>query len=74
MQSLVIIHPLFQLPAWWTLFKPNIIAYKQHLYSKAEYTNTQQDFTVPKINLHLDMQGFWLVGLFCQKATKIIGP
>jgi hypothetical protein len=20
------------------------------------------------------MQGFWLVGLFCQKATKIIGP
>jgi hypothetical protein len=24
--------------------------------------------------LPLDMQGFWLVGLFCQKVTNIIDP
>ena len=38
-------------------------------YSKAEYTNTQQDLPVQG-SLHLDMQGFWLVDLFCQKAAK----
>jgi hypothetical protein len=70
MQSLIIIHP-FQLLARWNLSRPNIITCKQLLYSKAEYSNTQQDLTVPKI-IFLDMQGFWLVGLFFQKATKII--
>jgi hypothetical protein len=41
-------------------------------YSKAEYT--QQDLLVPKIKVPLDMQDFWLVGLFCQKEIKIVDP
>jgi hypothetical protein len=47
MQSLFVIHP-FQLPAGWKFSGPHItcITWKQHLYSKAEYTNTQQDLPV----------------------------
>jgi hypothetical protein len=42
MQSLVIIHP-FQLPVGWKFSGPHITCIKQHLNSKVEYTNTQQD-------------------------------
>jgi hypothetical protein len=63
-------HPL-QLPARWYLSKPNIPP-ENNIYGKVEYTNTQQDLHIPKINLPLDMQDFWLVGLFCQKATNTI--
>jgi hypothetical protein len=47
MQSLVIIHP-FQLRVGWKLSGPHItcITWKQHLNSKAEYTNTQKDLPV----------------------------
>jgi hypothetical protein len=47
MQSLILIHP-FQLPARWKFSGPHItyITWKQHLNSKAEYTNTQQDLPV----------------------------
>jgi hypothetical protein len=47
MPSLVIIHP-FQLPAGWKFSVPHItfITWKQHLKSKAEYTNTQQGLPV----------------------------
>jgi hypothetical protein len=69
-QSLVIIHP-FQLPDRWDLSRPNLVAHKQHLYSKIECTAR---LTRPKIKIPLDMQGLWLVGMFCQKATKIIDP
>jgi hypothetical protein len=49
MQSLVIIHP-FQLLAGWNFSKPHItrISWKQHLNSKAEYTNTQQGLPISK--------------------------
>jgi hypothetical protein len=54
MQSLVIIHP-FQLPAGWNFSRPHItcITWKQHLNSKAEYTNTQQGLPVQKKRLYL---------------------
>jgi hypothetical protein len=42
-------------------------------YNKTEYTNTQQNLPVKK-KLPLDMQNFWLVGLFCQKEYKVIDP
>jgi hypothetical protein len=47
MQSLVIIHP-FQLPTGWKFSRPHItyITWKQHLNSKAEYTNTQQGLPI----------------------------
>jgi hypothetical protein len=47
MQSLIIIHP-FQLLAGWNFSKPHItrISWKQHLNSKAEYTNTQQGLPI----------------------------
>jgi hypothetical protein len=43
MHSLIIIHP-FQLEAEWNFSRPHItcITWKQHLKSKAEYTNTYQ--------------------------------
>jgi hypothetical protein len=44
MPSLVVIHT-FQLPARWNLSRPHN-TYNNILYSKAEYTNTQQDLTV----------------------------
>jgi hypothetical protein len=49
MQSLIIIHP-FQLLAGWNFSKPHItrISWKQHLNSKAEYTNTQQGLPISK--------------------------
>jgi hypothetical protein len=54
MHSLVIIHP-FQLPVGWELFRPHItyITCKQHLNSKAEYTNTQQGLPVQNKRLYL---------------------
>jgi hypothetical protein len=38
--------------------------------SKTEYTNTQQDWPV-KIKTPLDMPGFLLMGLFCQKHLRV---
>jgi hypothetical protein len=38
--------------------------------SKAEYSNTQQDLPDKK-KIQLDMQGFWLLGLFCQKGLRV---
>jgi hypothetical protein len=38
--------------------------------SRAEYTITQQDLP-DKNNIKLGMQGFWLVGLFCQKHLRV---
>jgi hypothetical protein len=54
MQLLIIIHP-FQLPAVWKFSGPHIkcITWKQHLQSKAEYTNTQQDLPILKEGLYL---------------------
>jgi hypothetical protein len=54
MQSLVIIHP-FQLRVGWNFSKPHItcITWKQHLKSKAEYTNTQQGLPVQNKRLYL---------------------
>jgi hypothetical protein len=65
MQSLVIIHP-FQLPAGWKFSGPHItyITWKQHLNSKAEYTNISKTYPSKRKTLPLIMQGFWLVGLF----------
>jgi hypothetical protein len=47
MQSLVVIHP-FQLPVGWKFYGTHItcITWKQHLNSKAGYTNTQQDLPI----------------------------
>jgi hypothetical protein len=43
---------------------------KNNNKSKAEYTNTQQDLPDKK-KIQLDMQGFWLLGLFCQKRLRV---
>jgi hypothetical protein len=52
--------------------RPNILTWKSHTHTPQQdwVTNTQQDLLIPKIKLPLDMQDFWLVGLFCQKTTK----
>jgi hypothetical protein len=65
----VIIHP-FQLPAGWNLTGPNNFTWNNN-YSKAEYTNTQQDLPDKSYPRHV---GFWLVGLFCWKETRIMDP
>jgi hypothetical protein len=64
MPSVVILHPL-QLPAGWDLSGPHItkaLPGATH-YSKAEYTNTQQDLPVGvTTSPTLDMKGFWPLG------------
>jgi hypothetical protein len=71
MQSLVIIHP-FQLPTGWNLSRPHItcITWKQHLNSKAEYTNTQQGLPVQIKDVTSNHARLLACGFVCQRATK----
>jgi hypothetical protein len=63
------IHP-FQLLAGWNLTSQTTSP-ENNNYNKAEYTNTQQDLPDKSTSRHV---GFWLVGLFCEKATRIMDP
>jgi hypothetical protein len=71
MQSLFVIHP-FQLPAGWKFSRPNItcITWNQHLNSKAEYTNTQQDLPVQKKDFTSNHARLLASGFVCQETTK----
>jgi hypothetical protein len=67
MPSVVILHPL-QLPAGWISSghtSPKALPGATD-YSKAKYTNTQQDLPVGITTFPtLDMKGFLATGLFC---------
>jgi hypothetical protein len=71
MQSLFVIHP-FQLPAGWKFSGPHIRCITWNIIYKARLSILILSKTYPskRKTLPLVMQGFWLVGLFAQKATK----
>jgi hypothetical protein len=71
MQSLLVIHP-FQLPAGWKFSGPHItcITWNNILYSKAEYTNTQQDLPIYRKDFTSDHARLLASGFVCQKLLS----
>jgi hypothetical protein len=71
MQSLFVIHP-FQLPAGWKFSWPHIRCITWNNIYKARLSILILSKTNPskRKTLPLDMQGFWLVGLFAKKLLS----
>jgi hypothetical protein len=63
----VILHP-FQLPTKWNLTRPNNFTRKQQL-ARLSILIPSKTYPTKVTSRHV---GFWPVGLFCQKATRIL--
>jgi hypothetical protein len=71
LQSLFVIHQ-FQLLAGWKFSGPHItsITWKQHFKARLITLILSKTYTSKEKTLPLNMQGFWLVGLFAKKLLN----